>query len=69
MRPAYQSERPDPGVAAASGSGVASPTPAAYPGSVYLLHASSRSNVAALPSVVHWLRQHGHRFGTVDELR
>jgi len=41
---------------------------AAYPGSIYLLHASSRSNVAALPSVIHWLKTHGYRFGTVDEL-
>ena len=42
---------------------------AAYPGALYLLHASSSSNVAALPSVIHWLRTHGYGFGTVDQLR
>ena len=42
---------------------------AAYPGSLYLLHASSSSNVAALPSVIRWLKIHGYRFGTVDHLR
>lgn len=42
---------------------------AAYPGTVYLLHASSSSNVAALPSMIHWLKTHGYSFGTVDQLR
>ena len=42
---------------------------AAYPGTLYLLHASSSSNVAALPSVIHWLKTHGYSFGTVDQLR
>jgi hypothetical protein len=36
---------------------------------VYLLHASSRSNVAALPAVIHWLKRHGYRIGTIDGLR
>lgn len=42
---------------------------AAYPGTLYLLHASSSSNVAALPSLIHWLKSHGYSFGTVDQLR
>jgi peptidoglycan-N-acetylmuramic acid deacetylase len=42
---------------------------AAYPGTLYLLHASSSSNVAALPSVIRWLKAHGYSFGTVDQLR
>jgi peptidoglycan-N-acetylmuramic acid deacetylase len=41
---------------------------AAYPGTLYLLHASSSSNVAAIPSVIHWLKTHGYDFGTVDQL-
>jgi peptidoglycan-N-acetylmuramic acid deacetylase len=42
---------------------------AAYPGTLYLLHASSASNVAALPPVLRWLRAHGYGFGTVDQIR
>jgi peptidoglycan-N-acetylmuramic acid deacetylase len=42
---------------------------AACPGALYLLHASSSSNVAALPSAIHWLKTHGYDFGTVDQIR
>jgi hypothetical protein len=53
----YQTERTSPARSAP------------YPGALYLLHASSSSNVAALPSVIRWLKSHGHSFGTVDQLR
>ena len=41
---------------------------AGYPGAVYLLHASSRSNVDALTRAIHGLKEQGFRFGTLDEL-
>jgi peptidoglycan-N-acetylmuramic acid deacetylase len=41
---------------------------AAYPGTVYLLHAASTGNIHALPGAIHWLTRHGYRFGTLDEL-
>ena len=44
-------------------------TDAAAPGVVYLLHASSRSNVKALPRAIHALKARGFRFATLDELR
>jgi peptidoglycan-N-acetylmuramic acid deacetylase len=42
---------------------------AGYPGAVYLLHASSRSNVNALSKAIHGLKARGFRFATLDELR
>ena len=42
---------------------------AACPGVVYLLHAGSSANAAALPEVLRWLRRHGYRCGRLDELR
>jgi len=42
---------------------------AAYPGTVYLLHAASTSNIGALPGAIRWLKRHGYRFGTLDDLR
>jgi peptidoglycan-N-acetylmuramic acid deacetylase len=41
---------------------------AGYPGAVYLLHASSRSNVNALSKAIHGLKARGFRFATLDEL-
>jgi peptidoglycan-N-acetylmuramic acid deacetylase len=41
---------------------------AAYPGTVYLLHAASTSNIHALPGAIRWLKRHGYRFGTLDGL-
>ena len=41
---------------------------AGYPGALYLLHASSRSNVAALAAAIRGLKARGFRFGTLDEL-
>ena len=41
---------------------------AGYPGALYLLHASSRSNVAALARAIRGLKARGFRFGTLDEL-
>jgi peptidoglycan-N-acetylmuramic acid deacetylase len=41
---------------------------AAYPGSIYLLHAASTSNVRALPAAIRWLKRHGYSFGTLDDL-
>ena len=41
---------------------------AAYPGTVYLLHAASTSNIGALPGAIRWLKRHGYRFGTLDDL-
>lgn len=40
-----------------------------YPGAIYLLHASSRSNVNALAKAIHGLKARGYRFATLDELR
>jgi peptidoglycan-N-acetylmuramic acid deacetylase len=42
---------------------------AAAPGVVYLLHASSRSNIDALPAAIHGLKALGYRLATLDELR
>ena len=42
---------------------------AAAPGVVYLLHASSRSNVNALAKAIHGLKARGYGFATLDELR
>lgn len=42
---------------------------AACPGALYLLHASSRSNTAALAGVVHTLKRHGYRFATLERLQ
>ena len=42
---------------------------AAAPGVVYLLHASSRSNVGALAKAIHGLKARGYTFATLDELR
>ena len=42
---------------------------AGYPGAVYLLHASSRSNVNALAKAIHGLKAQGYGFATLDELR
>jgi peptidoglycan-N-acetylmuramic acid deacetylase len=42
---------------------------AAAPGVVYLLHASSRSNVNALAQAIHGLKAQHYRFATLDELR
>jgi len=39
-----------------------------YPGALYLLHASSRSNVVALAPAIRGLKARGFRFGTLDEL-
>jgi peptidoglycan-N-acetylmuramic acid deacetylase len=41
---------------------------AAYPGSVYLLHAASTSDVHALPGAIRWIKRHGYHFGTLDDL-
>jgi peptidoglycan/xylan/chitin deacetylase (PgdA/CDA1 family) len=41
---------------------------AGYPGAVYLLHASSRSNVNALSKAIHGLKARGFHFATLDEL-
>jgi len=41
---------------------------AAAPGVVYLLHASSRSNVSALPQAIREIARLGYRFGTLDKL-
>jgi peptidoglycan-N-acetylmuramic acid deacetylase len=41
---------------------------AAYPGTVYLLHAASSSNIHALPGAILWLKRHGYGFGTLDGL-
>lgn len=40
-----------------------------YPGAIYLLHASSRSNVNALARAIHGLKAQGFDFATLDELR
>ena len=40
-----------------------------YPGAIYLLHASSRSNVNALTRAIHGLKAQGYGFATLDELR
>jgi peptidoglycan/xylan/chitin deacetylase (PgdA/CDA1 family) len=40
-----------------------------YPGAIYLLHASSRSNVNALARAIHGLKAQGYGFATLDELR
>jgi peptidoglycan-N-acetylmuramic acid deacetylase len=42
---------------------------AAAPGVVYLLHASSRSNVNVLAKAIHGIKLRGYRFATLDELR
>jgi peptidoglycan-N-acetylmuramic acid deacetylase len=42
---------------------------ASYPGSLLLLHASSRSNTAALAGILHTLKQRGYSFATVDTLK
>ena len=42
---------------------------AGYPGAIYLLHASSRSNVGALAKAIHGLKAQGFGFATLDELR
>lgn len=41
---------------------------AGYPGALYLLHASSRSNVDALARAISGLKARGFRFGTLDQL-
>jgi peptidoglycan-N-acetylmuramic acid deacetylase len=41
---------------------------AGYPGALYLLHASSRSNVDALARAIGGLKARGFRFGTLAEL-
>ena len=40
-----------------------------YPGAIYLLHASSGSNVNALARAIHGLKAQGYGFATLDELR
>jgi len=42
---------------------------ASYPGAIYLLHASSRSNVNALAKAIHGLKARGYQFATLDALR
>ncbi len=42
---------------------------AAAPGVIYLLHASSRSNVGALAQAVHTLKRQGYRFSTLDQIQ
>jgi peptidoglycan-N-acetylmuramic acid deacetylase len=42
---------------------------AACPGALYLLHASSQSNTAALAGVVHTLKRRGYRFATLERLQ
>jgi len=42
---------------------------ASYPGALLLLHASSRSNTAALAGILHTLKLRRYRFATVDQLR
>ena len=42
---------------------------AGYPGAIYLLHASSRSNVNALARAIQGLKVQGYGFATLDELR
>ena len=42
---------------------------AGYPGAIYLLHASSRSNVNALAKAIHGLKAQGYGFATLDELQ
>jgi peptidoglycan-N-acetylmuramic acid deacetylase len=39
------------------------------PGAIYLLHASSRSNVNALARAIHGLKAQGYGFATLDEMR
>ena len=41
---------------------------AGYPGVLYLLHASSKSNLGALPTVIHRLKERGFTFATVEGL-
>jgi hypothetical protein len=36
---------------------------------IYLLHASSRSNVGALAQAIHSLKGQGYRFSTLDQLQ
>ena len=40
-----------------------------YPGAIYLLHASSGSNVNALARAIHGLKAQGYGFATLDEMR
>lgn len=40
-----------------------------YPGAIYLLHASSRTNVNALARAIHGLKAQGYGLPTLDELR
>jgi len=42
---------------------------AAAPGVIYLLHASSRSNVNALAKAIHGLKAQGYGFATLDDLQ
>ena len=42
---------------------------ASYPGAIYLLHASSHSNVNALAKAIHGLEARGYQFATPDALR
>ena len=42
---------------------------ASCPGAVYLLHASSHSNMNALAKAIHGLKAQGYGFATLDELR